>query len=152
MKISSPAFAEGEPIPALYTCEGSDISPPLQWSGVPAGASSLALVCDDPDAPMGTWVHWVVYDIPADVQSIEEGQLPLGGKCGRNDWMRSDYGGPCPPVGRHRYVHTLYALDRFVANFEAPTKEELLKEMNGHVLQTAVLVGTYEKAGRFIAR
>ena len=155
--LQSPAFKSETQIPVKYTCEGLNISPPLKWYGAPMGTQSYVLFVEDPDVPtpqtpMRTWVHWIVYDIPAEVQSADEGELPVGGKCGRNDWMRADYGGPCPPIGRHRYFHTLYALDRFIANFESPTKRELLKSMEGHVLDKAVLIGTYKKAGRFVAR
>jgi Raf kinase inhibitor-like YbhB/YbcL family protein len=159
--LQSSAFAPGASIPARYTCDGLNISPPLQWSGAPAGTQSFVLIVDDPDAPnpsapKRTWVHWVVYDIPADLTGFPEGETPAGAKCGTNDWQRADYGGPCPPVGRHRYFHKLYALDRLIANFRSPTKAEILRAMEDHVLGEAVLIGTYQKSGqksgRLVAR
>lgn len=155
--LQSTAFLEGGTIPPRYTCEGSNISPPLNWFGEPEGTKSFVLFVDDPDAPNplapeATWVHWVLYDIPADVPGIMEGQVPPGAKCGNNDWKRADYGGPCPPTGRHRYFHRLYAMDRFVANFRAPSKVELLRTMVGHVLGEAVLMGTYQKSSKRIVR
>lgn len=154
MELASPAFAPNGEIPARYTCEGEDLSPPLRWSGVPGGARSLALVVDDPDAPdprapKRTWVHWVLYAIQPSATGIEEGtteeELPAGTRVGKNDWGRTDYGGPCPPIGRHRYFHRLYALDVDLAELGSPTKAELEKAMAGHVLARAELVGTYEK-------
>ena len=118
LKLTSPAFGEGLSIPTRYTCEGDDVSPPLSWSGVPAGTKSLALIVDDPDAPdpkapRMTWVHWVVYDMPVSTVGLPEAvrELPAGSRPGLNDWKRTGYGGPCPPIGRHRYFHKLYALD-----------------------------------------
>jgi Raf kinase inhibitor-like YbhB/YbcL family protein len=155
LTIRSPAFADGGEIPRKYTCEGEDAVPPLSWSGVPAGAKSLVLIVDDPDvpdpaAPKRMWVHWVVYDIPPDSDGIAEGGatyvLPRGAKEGTNDWKRTRFGGPCPPIGRHRYFHKLYALDTTLEALTAPTKAELEAAMQGHVLAGAVLVGTYEKA------
>ena len=157
MKLVSPAFAPKGEIPTRYTCEGDDLSPPLRWSGVPAGTKSLALVVDDPDAPdprapKRTWVHWVLYGIPASATGIEEGapadELPAGTRVGTNDWGRTDYGGPCPPIGRHRYFHKLYALDVDLAELRSTTKADLEKAMAGHVLAQAELVGTYEKQKR----
>jgi len=157
MKLDSPAFAPKGEIPIRYTCEGDDLSPPLRWSGVPAGAKSLVLVVDDPDAPdprapKRTWVHWVLYAIPPSATGIEEGapadELPAGTRVGKNDWGRTDYGGPCPPIGRHRYFHKLYALDVDLAELRSPTKAELEKAMADHVLARAELVGTYEKQKR----
>ena len=151
MKISSPAFAEGEPIPALYTCEGSDISPPLQWSGVPAGASSLALVCDDPDAPMGTWVHWVVYHLPPQARGLPEAtpcseSLPDGSLQGITDFERVGYGGPCPPPGgAHRYFFKLYALDTRPELPPGATKAQLIKAMDDHILDQCQLIGTFRR-------
>jgi len=153
-KIGSAAFADGGSIPATYTCEGDDISPPLAWSGVPAGTKSLALVVDDPDAPdpaapQRTWVHWVVYGIPGDAAGIDEDAnangLPTGAKAGLNDWKRADYGGPCPPIGRHRYFFKLYALDVPLSDLGKPTKADVLAAMKGHVLAEAQIVGTYQK-------
>lgn len=151
--LTSSAFADGQPIPTKYTCEGEDVSPPLAWSGVPAGAKSLALIVDDPDAPdpkapRMTWVHWVVIDVPPNTGGLAEGAgsggLPAGAIVGINDWKRQTYGGPCPPIGRHRYFHKLYALDTLLG-LRQPTKAEVEKAMAGHILAEAVLMGTYEK-------
>jgi Raf kinase inhibitor-like YbhB/YbcL family protein len=152
--LRSSAFASGAEIPRRYTCEGEDVSPPLAWSDPPAGTRSFALVVDDPDAPdpkapQRTWVHWVVYDIPADARALAEGAgggaLPAGGRSGRNDWGRADWGGPCPPIGRHRYFHKLYALDVELGDLATPRKAALESAIEGHVLARAELVGTYEK-------
>jgi Raf kinase inhibitor-like YbhB/YbcL family protein len=157
LSLTSPAFSNGGDIPWRYTCEGSDVSPPLAWSGLPEGTKSLALVVDDPDAPdpkapKMTWVHWVLYNLPPTVGALPEAvspeALPPGTRQGRNDWNKPGYGGPCPPVGRHRYVHKLYALDAVLAELKSPTKSKLLEAMQGHVLAQAELVGTYEKAAR----
>jgi len=155
--ISSPAFPHEGAIPAAFTCEGDDRSPALEWSGVPAGAQSLALIVDDPDAPDPrapklTYVHWVLYDIPCDSTGLPEGvtrrALPAGTREGRNDWKRTGYGGPCPPIGRHRYFFKLYALDTTMPDLGAATKQELEAAMQGHVRAQATLMGTYEKARR----
>jgi len=152
--LRSTAFRTGDQIPIRYTCEGADVSPPLQWDGVPEGTQSFALVVDDPDAPdprapRRTWVHWVVVDLPSASRSLPEGAgagaLPSGARSGTNDWHRQDYGGPCPPVGRHRYFHKLYALDTRFPELAAPSKQELERKIEGHVLAHAELVGTYEK-------
>jgi Raf kinase inhibitor-like YbhB/YbcL family protein len=150
--LRSPAFEPGAGIPSRHTCEGEDVSPPLSWSEPPAGTRSFALVVDDPDAPdpaapKRTWVHWVVYGIPGDARALAEGagERPAGGRSGRNDWGRAEWGGPCPPIGRHRYVHTLYALDADLGDLGAPTKAELQRALEGHVLGRAELVGTYQK-------
>jgi len=157
LRITSPAFEHGEPMPRRYTCEGDDISPALEWSGVPKGTKSLALIVDDPDAPdpdapKRVWVHWVLYDIPPDVTELLEGiggaDLPPGTLAGLNDWKKVGYGGPCPPIGRHRYFFKLYALDRVLGNLDLPTKRALEKAMTGHVLGQAELVGLYRKAAR----
>ncbi len=154
LTIRSSAFAEGAEIPLRHTCEGDDASPPLAWSGVPAGAKSLALVVDDPDAPdpaapKMTWVHWVLYDLSPTVAGLEAGQghgtLPQGTREGRNDWKRSGWGGPCPPIGRHRYFFKLYALDAPLGDLGTPTKPKLEQAMRGHVLEQAQLMGTYQK-------
>lgn len=154
LTITSPSFAHGGEIPALYTCEGRDISPPLAWSGVPEGTKSLALIVDDPDAPdpkapKMTWVHWVLYHIPPTARGLPEGvqkkDLPQGTLEGLNDWKRAGYGGPCPPIGRHRYFFKLYALDALLPDLGTPTKAQIEKAMAGHVLAKAELVGTYEK-------
>ncbi len=157
MTIASPAFAHGGEIPSAYTCEGKDVSPPLEWSGVPEQAKSLALTVDDPDAPdpaapRMTWVHWVLYDIPPSARGLPEGvapaALPPGTREGTNDWKRTGWGGPCPPIGRHRYFFKLYALDRTLGDLGRPTKAKLEKAMEGHVLARAELMGTYKKKGK----
>lgn len=154
LKLTSPAFADGAPIPSLHTCEGEDSSPPLAWAGVPSSARSLALVVDDPDAPdpkapRMTWVHWVLYGLPATSTglpgAVSSRDLPAGTREGKNDWKRTGYGGPCPPIGRHRYFFKLYALDTVLPDLADPTKGQLEAAMKGHVLEQAELVGTYEK-------
>jgi Raf kinase inhibitor-like YbhB/YbcL family protein len=153
LALRSTAFRHGEEIPKRHTCEGEDLSPPLGWSGAPEGTRSFALIVDDPDAPdpkapKMTWVHWVVYDIPSSVASLAERgaeQLPNGARSGVNDWKRPGYGGPCPPIGRHRYFHKLYALDTELGDLGKPTKADLEKAMKGHILETAELMGTYQK-------
>jgi hypothetical protein len=154
MSITSAAFAPDGAIPARHTCEGSDVSPPLAWQGVPEAAKSLALIVDDPDAPdpaapRMTWVHWVLYNLDPAAGGLPEGAaasaLPRGTREGVNDWGRTGYGGPCPPIGRHRYFHKLYALDTVLPDLRRPTKAALEKAMQGHVLAQATLVGTYQK-------
>jgi Raf kinase inhibitor-like YbhB/YbcL family protein len=154
MTLISPAFAAGAEIPARHTCEGDDTSPPLAWTAPPAGTRSLALIVDDPDAPdpkapRMTWVHWVLYNLPPTEGGLPEGvqraALPSGTREGLNDWRRTGYGGPCPPVGRHRYFHKLYALDTVLPDLREPTKAKLQQAMDGHVLARAELMGTYEK-------
>ena len=152
MDLSSTAFAQGGNIPRRYTCEGDDIAPALFWGGVPERALSLVLIVDDPDAPdpaapAMTWVHWVLVDIPPGAATIPEGGQPLPEGCrdGLNDWHRTGYGGPCPPVGRHRYFFKLYALDTRLLGLHRPTKADLERAMQGHVLAQAQLVGTYQK-------
>jgi Raf kinase inhibitor-like YbhB/YbcL family protein len=152
MNLTSPAFAHGGQMPAKYTCDGEDISPPLAWSGVPASAKSLALIVDDPDAPdpaapQRTWVHWVAYNLPPSASRLDEGirQLPGGARQGRNDWQRAGYGGPCPPIGRHRYFFKLYALDRVLPDLGAATKAKLEAAMKPHIIGRAELVGTYRQ-------
>jgi Raf kinase inhibitor-like YbhB/YbcL family protein len=156
LSLTSAAFAHQGEIPRKFTCEGDDVSPPLAWATLPEGTKSLALIVDDPDAPdpkapRMTWVHWVLYNIPAAVAGLPEGvkaeALPAGTQQGQNDWRRTGYGGPCPPIGRHRYFHKLYALDTVLAGLRTPTKAELEKVMRGHILAEAVLIGTYAKAG-----
>jgi len=153
MKIASPAFVEGGEIPRQYTCDGEDFSPALHWGGVPVGTKSLALIVDDPDAPdpaapKMTWVHWVVYNIPPSVVGLPEGadaaSLPPVTRQGLNDWKRAGWGGPCPPVGRHRYFFKLYALDTELPDLGLATKNKVLQAMVGHVLAEAQLVGTYQ--------
>ncbi|MCI4566599.1 YbhB/YbcL family Raf kinase inhibitor-like protein [Lysobacter sp. CFH 32150] len=152
--LSSSAFATNAPIPTPHTCDGKDVSPPLHWSGLPAGTKSLALIVDDPDAPdpaapRMTWVHWVLYNLPAGTDGLPAGvdaaQLPAGTREGINDWKRTGYGGPCPPIGRHRYFHKLYALDIVLADLGQPDKGQLLKAIEGHVLAQAELIGTYQR-------
>lgn len=154
LTLQSTAFAQGEAIPTRYTCEGSDRSPPLDWHGVPTLARSLVLIVDDPDAPdprapRRTWVHWVLYNLPPECSALPEGvlteDLPLGCLEGLNDWKRTGYGGPCPPIGCHRYFHRLYALDRVLPELATPTKAALLEAMQGHILEQAELVGKYQK-------
>jgi hypothetical protein len=151
MQLTSPAFAQGQPIPKKYTCEGPDLSPPLKWSSAPEGTKSFALICDDPDAPVGTWVHWVIYNIPASATELQEGvpkaETVLGGaKQGMNDFKRIGYGGPCPPPGNpHRYFFKLYALDTELNLKTGATKGDLVEAMQGHILAEAQLVGTYKR-------
>ncbi len=152
LELNSSAFSHGGEIPSKYTCQGEDISPPLAWSGVPDGAKSLALIVDDPDAPdpaapKMTWVHWVLYNIPPGTRSLAEAsrQPPAGALPGLNDWQRTGYGGPCPPIGRHRYFHKLYALDTLLPDLGRPSKAALEARMQGHVIAQAELVGTYQK-------
>lgn len=154
LEITSPAFAAMGEIPSRHTCEGEDVSPELRWSGVPEGARSLVLVVDDPDAPdpaapRMTWVHWVLYDLAPDAKglpaAVKSAELPAGARQGLNDWKRTGYGGPCPPIGRHRYFHKLYALDAVLGDLGEPTKAELEAAMQGRVLARAELVGTYQK-------
>ena len=157
LTISSAAFSDAGKIPKKHTCEGQDVSPTLTWSDVPAQAKSLALIVDDPDAPdpaapKMTWVHWVLYDLPPSSNGLAEGvapsALPPGTKQGKNDWKRTGYGGPCPPIGRHRYFHKLYALDTVLPDLGEPSKAELEKAMQGHVIAEARIVGTYQKGDR----
>lgn len=152
MSITSGAFTHQGAIPARYTCQGDDISLPLAWAGVPVGAKSLVLIVDDPDAPdpaapKMTWVHWLLYNLPVDGGGLPEAvrALPPGTLEGVNDWKRVGYGGPCPPIGRHRYFHKLYALDVVLPDLHRPTKPVLEAAMRGHVLAEAQCVGTYAK-------
>lgn len=156
LQLTSPSFANGADIPVRHTCDGQDLSPALVWSGIPAGARSLALIVDDPDAPdpaapKRVWVHWVLYNLPANASGLPEGvtaeQLPTGAQDGLNDWQRTGYGGPCPPIGRHRYFHKLYALDTVLPDLARSDKAGLVKAMQGHVLAEAELVGTYQRGG-----
>ena len=155
MKLTSTAFADGGGIPRRYSCEGEDIAPPLSWGNVPPLAKSLALIVDDPDAPdpaapVTTWVHWVLFDIPPAASGLPDGGKPLpeGTREGLNDWRRTRYGAPCPPVGRHRYFFKLYALDTVLSDLERPTKADLERAMQGHVIEHAELMGTYQKQAR----
>jgi Raf kinase inhibitor-like YbhB/YbcL family protein len=151
LTLKSTAFDANAEIPTRFTCEGQDTAPPLEWSGAPQGTKSFALIVDDPDAPDPrapklTWVHWVLYDLPADAHGLPEGGAkPAGARDGFNDWKRAGYGGPCPPIGRHRYFFKLYALDTVLPDLKNPNKAELEKAMQGHVLGKAELIGTYQK-------
>lgn len=153
LTLTSPAFDHGGSIPAIYTCDGEDVSPELNWSGIPANVKSLVLIVDDPDAPdpeapKMTWVHWVLYNISTSssglAEAIKDSALPEGALPGLNDWKRSGYGGPCPPIGRHRYFHKLYALDTVLPDLDRPTKAEIEQAMDGHIIEQAVLMGTYQ--------
>lgn len=155
LTLSSSAFHHNGEIPSRYTCDGQDISPPLAWSGMPAGTKSLVLIVDDPDAPDPAaprmiWVHWLLYNLPPDSAGLPEAvvprNLPNGTLDGINDWKRTGYGGPCPPIGRHRYYHKLYALDTVLPDLGQPTKAKLEKAMQGHVLAKAEVIGTYQRA------
>jgi Raf kinase inhibitor-like YbhB/YbcL family protein len=154
MRLLSNAFSDGERIPAEYTCQGADLSPQLAWDEVPENTQSLALIVDDPDAPdpmapRMVWVHWVLYNLPPDsrelVKAIKSADLPSGTGEGINDWNRTGYGGPCPPIGRHRYFFKLYALDTRLAGLDKPAKVEVERAMEGHILDQTVLMGTYIK-------
>jgi Raf kinase inhibitor-like YbhB/YbcL family protein len=154
--LSSPAFANAAEIPRRFTCEGENVSPPLQWSNIPSNAKSLALIVEDPDAPdpakpQRTWVHWILYNIPVSGSALAEQAeahgIPSGARAGSNDWHKTEYSGPCPPIGRHRYFHRLFALDNVLADLHHPNKAQLERAMQGHVLQEAVLLGTYAKQG-----
>ena len=156
MTLNSPAFKQNDHIPSKYICEGEDVSPPLVWEGVPNGAKSLVLIIDDPDAPdpkapKMVWVHWVVYNIPPDTKSLPENAgkagLPQGTLLGLNDFKKTGYGGPCPPIGRHRYFHKLYALD-ITLDLRGATKSQIERAMQGHVLANTELIGTYQKGDR----
>lgn len=151
LTMKSPVFKDGELMSPKYTCKGEDVSPPLSWEGAPAGTKSFALICDDPDAPFMTWVHWVIYDIPADVTELyggipKEDMLPDGTKQGRNDFRKVGYGGPCPPPGGpHRYFFKLYALDKML-NLEAGLdKKALLRAMEGHILEETQIIGKFKR-------
>ena len=156
MNLTSPAFQYNAAIPARFTCDGADVSPALNWTGLPAGTKSLALIVDDPDAPdprapRMTWVHWVLYNLSPDAPGLPEAvastALPAQTGQGLNDWGRTGYGGPCPPIGRHRYFHKLYALDTRLPDLGNPTKPALEKAMAGHILAKAELIGTYQRSG-----
>jgi Raf kinase inhibitor-like YbhB/YbcL family protein len=150
--VTSTAFREGQPIPAQYTADGKDVSPPLSWGGVPAGTRSLALVCEDPDAPRGTWSHWVLFNLPADASGLPEGvppeaKLPSGAAQGTNDFRKVGYGGPSPPPGKpHRYFFKLYALDTTLSLPPGTTRQQLQAAVQGHVLAEGQLMGTYGRA------
>jgi Raf kinase inhibitor-like YbhB/YbcL family protein len=152
LTLSSPVFSQNGEIPKSFTCDGTDVSPPLEWSGIPPQTKSLVLIIDDPDAPdpehpLTTWVHWVVYNLPPSATGLNEGvrrqELPLGTLEGENDWKQIGYGGPCPPTGRHRYFHKLYALDKMLPDLKSPTKKQVEEAMEGHIIDSVELVGTY---------
>ena len=150
IQLTSTAFIEGAMIPQRYTCDGENISPPLVWAGVPSGSRSLALICDDPDAPVGTWDHWVLYNIPADAAGLQESIpektiLDTGAVHGSNSWGRIGYGGPCPPGGTHRYFFKLFALDTLLDLKSGATTSQLLEAMEGHVLTQGQLMGKYRR-------
>ena len=150
MEITSPSFKHGEFIPRKYTCDGNDVSPPLNWDHVPDGTKSFALISDDPDCPTGTWVHWVFYNIPADFRSLQEGipkdrQFKDGSMQGTTDFRRPGYGGPCPPGGTHRYFFKLYALDTLLKLNPGSTKSDVVKAMQGHILGQCELMGKYRR-------
>ena len=154
LTLKSSAFQSNGNIPREYTCEGEDLSPPLEWSGAPAGTKSFALIVDDPDAPdpakpQRVYVHWVLFNIPANTTVLDEnasrGKLPPGTVTGVNDWDNREWGGPCPPIGRHRYFFKLYALDASLSGLTSPKKKDLENAMQGHVLAQAELMGTYQK-------
>ncbi len=156
LTITSSVFQHNGSIPLQYTCDGDDASPPLAWSDVPEEARSLVLIVDDPDAPdpaapKMTWVHWILYNLPPDSTGLSEAvasdNLPSGTLEGFNDWKRTGYGGPCPPIGRHRYFHKLYALDKILPALRKPTKIQLEQAMRGHILEHAELIGTYQRSG-----
>jgi len=157
LTLTSKAFSNQSSIPAQYTCEGKNISPPLSWSGVPGDTRSLALIVDDPDAPdpaapKTIWTHWVLYNLPASDGTLREGtkaaDLPQGTREGTNDWKRTGYGGPCPPIGRHRYYFRLFALDLVLPDLGQPSRAKLLASMEGHVVVSCELMGTYQKERR----
>ncbi len=150
LELKSPVFEEGGWIPEKYTCDGENVSPPLEWNGLPDGTASLALICDDPDAPMGTWVHWVVFNIPPETDGLPENvpperELRQGGRQGINDFRKIGYGGPCPPGGTHRYYFKLYALDCSIDLLAGITKDNLVAAMEGHILEQAILMGRYSR-------
>ena len=154
LKLTAPAFAYGDQIPTVYTCDGKDRSPALTWSNIPEGTRSLALIVDDPDAPdpaapKMTWVHWILYNLsPAAVglpEAVSAPKLPAGTLEGVNDWKRTGYRGPCPPIGRHRYFFKLYALDTLLPDLHRPTKAKLEGVMKGHILAQITLMGTYQR-------
>ncbi|QEY61995.1 YbhB/YbcL family Raf kinase inhibitor-like protein [Metapseudomonas lalkuanensis] len=153
-RLGSTAFTHNETIPALHTCDGRDLSPPLIWTEPPAGTRSLVLIVDDPDAPdpdapKMTWTHWVLYNLPPTAgilpEGVQDNALPPGTLQGLNDWQRTGYGGPCPPIGNHRYFHKLYALDKTLPDMRRPTKAMLIHSMDGHILAQAELIGRYQR-------
>lgn len=150
MKLTSKDFTHEGNIPQLFTCEGKDLSPELSWSDVPEGTKSFVMIMDDPDAPMGTYDHWVLFNIPGQTRSFVQGmkEYPVGSVKGQNSWKRNDYGGPCPPTGVHRYFFKLYALDSNLGLVEGATKHEVEQAMQGHILGQTELMGKYQKVGQ----
>jgi len=153
MELKSPAFSQGQAIPSKYTCDGKDVSPPLAWTEIPPATKSFALIADDPDAPIGTWVHWVVYNLPPATRQLPEGfptdaRFADGTMQGMTDFRRTGYGGPCPPSGTHRYFFQLFALDAVLALRPASAAKQLKAAMKGHILAEAQLMGTYHRKGR----
>jgi Raf kinase inhibitor-like YbhB/YbcL family protein len=152
LALTSPHFTHNGPIPRAHTCDDADAAPTLEWSGAPSGTKSFALIVDDPDAPdpkapKMTYVHWVVYDVPASTMRLEGGKTPAGAQNGINDWKKTGYGGPCPPIGRHRYYFKLYALDTTLGELGSrATKADVESAMKNHVLEKAELMGTYERS------
>lgn len=145
LEVTSSAFAQGEAIPQKYTCDGEDVSPPLAWTGAPESVASYALIMDDPDAPAGTWVHWVLFDISPQTTQLAEDVPATVGVQGNSSWNRTGYGGPCPPSGEHRYFFKLYALDTTLGLEAGATKEEVLQAMSDHVVAQGELMGTYSR-------
>ncbi|MBW8308942.1 MAG: YbhB/YbcL family Raf kinase inhibitor-like protein [Candidatus Paracaedibacteraceae bacterium] len=150
LSLTSAVFQEGEVIPSRYTCEGENISPPLQWEGVPSEVESFVLIMDDPDAPAGVWDHWILFNLPKDLRNIQENERNFSSdtKKGINSWGKLDYGGPCPPSGAHHYFFKLYALSKKLELRDASRKSEIEKAMRGHILAQAQLVGVYKKASK----
>jgi Raf kinase inhibitor-like YbhB/YbcL family protein len=145
LAVTSPAFTDGGSIPVRYTCDGPDISPPLALAAIPSGTRSLALIVDDPDAPSGTWVHWVMWNISADTRDIKEGQIPSGAMQGQNDWKRNSYNGPCPPSGTHRYLFKIFALDTTLDLPPSTTKTSLERAMHGHIIAQGLITGKFRR-------
>ncbi len=153
MQLTSPAFAHEASIPSIYTCDGQDISPPLAWTDPPVGTTAFALIVDDPDAPRGTWVHWVMWNLPKETRNLranvdKKGELPDGTRQGITDFRRPGYGGPCPPSGTHRYFFRLFAMDALLELGDQTNREELERALSGHVLAESVLMGTYARKGK----
>ncbi len=146
LKISSPAFGNNEDIPAKYTCQGDDISPPLKFEGIPTGTKSLVLICDDPDAPGGNWDHWIIYNILPTVTEISENSVPEGAIEATNSWGAEEYGGPCPPSGKHRYFFKLFALDIILTLDTGSDKKDVEEAMEGHIIEKAEMIGLYQKS------
>jgi len=146
MKISSTDFEHNGQIPKKFTCDGSDVNPPLKFEGIPTDTKSLALIVDDPDAPVGIWVHWVLWNIDPKITEIKENSVPKGGMQGMNDFRKHDYGGPCPPSGTHRYFFKLYALDTTLSLGSNSTKNDIETAMKGHILAEAELIGLYKRS------